>query len=342
MNKTYRATITETQDMKYVSEKYQQAYIPFPQNELFVKNDTTNNNSSDEYRQKEEITPVWMQKGKYKMPYDKFYTNHDTAVYCYKSFLKIAKQYNFDLDEYIFLEPSAGDGAFYNLLPEDKRIGIDIKPEGKGIIKMDFFDYRPQPDKKYVTIGNPPFGVRAWLALAFINRASTFSDLVGFILPMYFNSDGKGSAKNRVKRLTLLHSEELPSDIFHNGAPVKINTVWQVWGKVKNNIVKQKTYKSDIEIYTVCSIPARRCGLDKLEQYSFFIPSTFYREVKICKKFEDVKYGSGYGLIVRNNKTQIENYLNNVDWNKYSTRATNHCRHIGKSHIVRALIDGKL
>lgn len=342
INKTHIVTFTEKHDIDYVSENCKQEYIPFTQNELFVKNNTTFINSSDEYKQKDEITPVWMKKGKYKMPYDKYYTNHDTALYCYKNFLKIAEQYGFNLSEYIFIEPSAGDGSFFNLLPKDRRVGMDIKPEGKGIIKKDFFDWRPQHGKKYMTIGNPPFGVRAWLALAFINRASLFSDLVGFILPMYFNSDGKGSAKNRVKRLMLLHSEELPPNIFRNGAPASINTVWQVWGKVKNNIIKPTTYKSDIEIYTVCSIPARRCGLDKLEQYSFFIPSTFYSEVKICKKFEDVKYGSGYGLIVRNNKDLIESYLNNVDWNKYSTRATNHCRHIGKSHIVKALIDGNL
>jgi len=75
-------------------------------------------------------------------------------------------------------------------------------------------------------------------------------------------------------------------------------------------------------------------------KYAFFIPSTFYKEVKLCKNFEDVKYGSGYGIIVKKNKKQIEKHLNNTDWFKYSMRATNHCRHIGKKHIIHALIDG--
>ena len=294
----------------------------------------------NKFNQKEEIMPSWMKKGNYKVGFDKYYTNDKIAEYCYKSLLKIAKKYKINLNEHIFLEPSAGQGAFFKLLPQNKRIGIDIHPESKEIIKKDFFDWKPDKNKKYVTIGNPPFGLRSWLALAFINKASEFSELVGFILPMYFDSDGKGSAKNRVKGLYLLHSEELPPDIFHNGVPVKINTVWQVWGKRKNNKKKEKTCDSFVDIFTVCSDPRRRCGLKKLNKYAFFIPSTFYKEVKLCKNFEDVKYGSGYGIIVKKNKKQIEKHLNNTDWFKYSMRATNHCRHIGKKHIIHALIDG--
>ena len=290
--------------------------------------------------QKREIIPFWMLKGNYKMSLDKFYTYPFHAKYCYQSLLKIAKQYKINLKEYTFLEPSAGDGAFYDLLPKNNRIGIDLEPGREDILKGDFFDWKPKKDKKYITIGNPPFGLRSWLALAFINRASQFSDLVGFILPMYFDSDGKGSAKSRVEGLNLLHSEELPPDIFHNGVPVKINTVWQIWGKVKPKIINQKTLKSSIEIFTVCSEPKRRCGLDKLDKYDFFISSTFYDKVNICNTFEEVKYGSGYGVIVHENKREIKEYLLTVDWLKYNMRATNHCKHIGKTHITQALIDG--
>jgi len=292
------------------------------------------------FNQKEEIMPVWIKKGNYEVGFDKYYTNDNIAKYCYKSLLKIAKKYKINLNKHIFLEPSAGQGAFLKLLPQKRRIGIDIHPEGKGIIKKDFFDWKPDKNKKYVTIGNPPFGLRGWLALAFINKASEFSDLVSFILPMYFDSDGKGSAKSRVKGLHLLHSEELPPDIFHNGKPVEINTVWQVWGKIKNNKKKEKTCDSFVDIYTVCTYPKRRCGLDKLNKYDFFISSTFYDKVKLVHKFEDVKYGSGYGIIVKKKKREIEKHLKNINWIKYSTRATNHCRHIGKKHIIKALIDG--
>ena len=291
------------------------------------------------YKQKLEIIPDWIIKGKYEVSLDKYYTYPNVAEYCYKSLLEIAQKHNININDYVFLEPSAGDGAFFNLLPKERRIGIDIEPEGKEIIKKDFFDWKPDKDRKYITIGNPPFGLRGWLALAFINRASEFSDLVGFILPMYFDSEGKGSAKSRVKGLYLLHSEELPSNIFHNGTPVKINTVWQVWGKIKNKKRKVKTCDSFVDVYTVCTYPSRRCGLDKLEKYDLFIPSTFYKKIKLSKNFVDITYGSGSGIIIKKNKLEMEKCLNNVDWFKYSIRATNHCRHIGIKHIKQALID---
>lgn len=295
----------------------------------------------DEYIQKTAITPSWMKKGKYKMPYDKYYTKLEIAQYCYKSLLKIAEKYNFKMEDYTFLEPAAGNGAFFNLLPSEKRIGMDIKPECNHVIKQDFFDFNPEINKKYVTIGNPPFGIRSWLALAFINKAAQFSDLVGFILPMYFDSEGKGSAKNRVKGLNLLHSEELDPDIFHNGSDVSINTVWQVWGKVKNVQEEKISTKTKLEIFTVCTNPTRRCGLDKLNQYNFFIQSTFYTNVALCDDFKDVKYGSGYGIIIKDIKKiiLIKNALNKINWVDYSTRATNHCRHIGRKHILKAIMD---
>ena len=288
--------------------------------------------------EKKNIIPDWVLKGNYKISLDKYYTHMAIAKYCYESLLSIAKLYNINTENYTFLEPSAGNGSFFDLLPQQRRIGIDIEPESKEIIRQDFFDWRPKNKIKYITIGNPPFGLRSWLALSFINKAAEFSDLVGFILPMYFDSEGKGSAKYRVKGLNLLHSEELPADIFHNGKPVKINTVWQVWGKMESKVPKRKQWNNQAELFTVCTNPKRKCGLDKMAQYNFFIPSTFYDKVEICKKFDNVSYGSGIGVITKNLK--IEPYLKKVDWQKYSIRATNHCRHIGIGHIKNAIIDG--
>jgi len=56
-------------------------------------------------------------------------------------------------------------------------------------------------------VGNPPFGYRAWLALAFMRHASLFCDYIGMILPMAFQSDGKGSPKNRIDAMRLAYSE---------------------------------------------------------------------------------------------------------------------------------------
>ena len=179
------------------------------------------------------------------------------------------------------------------MLHKERRVGIDLEPAHKEVLRADFFAWSPERDQKYITIGNPPFGVRGWLALAFINRASLFSDLVGFILPMYFASEGKGSAKYRVHGLNLLHSEELPSNIFHNGMPVSINTVWQVWGKIKSKTPQRRAWNNPAQLFTVCTAPKRRCGLDKMGQYAFFVPSTFYKEAAICKSFKRRKIRIG-------------------------------------------------
>jgi len=33
-----------------------------------------------------------------------------------------------------------------------------------------------RPPRRSAVVGNPPFGYRAWLALAFVNRAALFAD----------------------------------------------------------------------------------------------------------------------------------------------------------------------
>ena len=290
--------------------------------------------------QKLEIQPKWLIKGEYKVELDKYYTKNEIAEYCYLLFLSFLKEKNIDFKNYIFLEPSAGNGSFFNLLPLNNRIGLDLEPENDEIKKIDFFDWKPQKDKKYLTIGNPPFGYRSWLALEFINKASKFSDFVGFILPMYFSSDGKGSAKSRVKNLNLLYEKELPPDVFYkNGEEISINTVFQIWGKIKLPKKEKIDISNIVEIYTVCNYPTRICGLNKLDKYACFISSTFYKDTSIVFNFDEVNYGSGYGLIIKKHKNKILKILKNTNWGENNIRATNHCKHIGKKHIEEILLN---
>lgn len=84
----------------------------------------------------------------------------------------------------MFLEPSAGNGVFYNLFPQNK-YGIDLNPQNDQIIKMDFFNYLVS-DKNVITIGNPPFGKNSSLAVKFFNHAAQFSNMICFIVPKTF------------------------------------------------------------------------------------------------------------------------------------------------------------
>ena len=60
---------------------------------------------------------------------DQFYTKPNIAEYCLKKFQKVADDIGVNLGKYTFIEPSAGCGCFYQFLPKNRRIGIDIEPK---------------------------------------------------------------------------------------------------------------------------------------------------------------------------------------------------------------------
>ena len=217
------------------------------------------------------------------LPDDTFFTDRDIARDCFTDFLKVCKTNKIDLDSYNFIEPSAGEGCFYDLLPKRRRVALDIFPRRDYIRKADFLRYYPNgKNKKYIVIGNPPFGVRGAYALAFLNRAFLFADVVAFILPMSFYSNGKGSNMTRVNGAKLIYNQKLKSNAFYlpnTNTEVSVNTVFQIWKKGKGPGVFTDYNVSDyVDIFTVCSSPDRLCGLDKIGFYDCYISSTFYKD----------------------------------------------------------------
>jgi predicted RNA methylase len=161
--------------------------------------------------------------------FDKFYTKPEIAkkcIECAKSIL--------NLKEYNFLEPSAGSGSFSNQL---KCEAYDLYPEGEKIKKADFLLLNPDKEKKYVVIGNPPFGKRGKLAIEFINHASSFSDAICFILP---NTFSRYSVQSKIcSDLKLIYSGELPKNSFtFAGKDYDLNCVFQIWVKNDFNDLK--------------------------------------------------------------------------------------------------------
>ena len=143
--------------------------------------------------------------------FDAYFTKPEIAKMLFKKTKKIIAKYE-NLDKYTWIEPSVGDGCFYTLLPENK-IGIDINSSKFDILQGDYLNYE-LPQKPLIVIGNPPFGHRGVLALEFIKHSKT-ADFVCFILPMFFQSLGKGSVRYRVKDFHLLHEETLPHNSFY-------------------------------------------------------------------------------------------------------------------------------
>ena len=64
---------------------------------------------------------------------DQFYTNIDVAKLCVDTI---------DISKYdIVVEPSAGTGAFYNIIDHPNKVGIDLEPKCEGVEKQDFLNW---------------------------------------------------------------------------------------------------------------------------------------------------------------------------------------------------------
>ncbi len=114
-----------------------------------------------------------------KIDLDKFYTKTAIAKQC----IALVK----DIDDYdTIIEPSAGSGAFSNILPTC--VAYDIEPENDSIIKQDFFDLEHVAGERILFIGNPPFGIRSSLAKQFIRKSMALNaSTIAFILPNTFS-----------------------------------------------------------------------------------------------------------------------------------------------------------
>jgi hypothetical protein len=156
---------------------------------------------------------------------DKFYTNTEVAQQCVADLLNFI---TFD-DCDIVLEPSAGNGSFFNLLPEDKRQGIDIDPKCDGVEKIDFFNFMAQQNKTYYVVGNPPFGRISSVAIKFFNYASKFADVIAFIIPRTFK---RKSVQNRLNlHFHLIYNKDLPLKPCCFTPKMSAKCCFQIWRK---------------------------------------------------------------------------------------------------------------
>lgn len=274
---------------------------------------------------------------------DRFFTRPEIACACYNSLLEVMASDYADSRRYKFVDPSAGEGAFFDLLPSNRRIGIEIVPGRLDFECRDFLNWTPAANgHRYAVIGNPPFGYRAWLALAFMNHAATFADYIGMILPMGFQSNGKGSPKFRVEGAVLVRSDTLPGDAFvlETGQPAKVNALWQVWRRGVNNRPPPATCDEWIDLFTVDHRKERLCGQGRLREADWFLQRTFYGEPPdlVCS-FDQVRYGCGYGIVIRKQKNAVTEALRCADWHRHSNLAAHNCRHISMEHIRAALVE---
>ena len=279
---------------------------------------------------------------------DQFFTKRLVARRCFGVFERTARGLGLDLSRRWHIEPSAGEGCFTDLLPERRRIALDIAPRRADIQRADFLTWTPPAGRKYAVVGNPPFGLRGHAALQFVNRAADFADIIGFILPQLFESDGKGAPMKRVdKRLALAHSERLPPNSFAHpdGTPTSISTVFQVWTKVNHGrIVREPaaTCDSFVRVYSLSDggTPSSTRNKAMIGKCDAYLPSTCYGGMRAYRAFSELPNARGYGVVILKKRREIAKLLFAHDWERTAFPSTNSALNLRGSLIKRAVIDG--
>lgn len=253
------------------------------------------------------------------MGLDQFYTKPHIASLCFDTI----KHREYDL----WLEPSAGTGNFYSLLPVEKRKGIDLEPKHPEVENLNFFDMTLDTGN-IIAIGNPPFGYRAQGAIAFFNHAAKFCSTVAFIVPRSFR---KAYIINQLHSNFHL-SKEIVLDLgVFNGGAEKIRTVWQVWDKkdFKRDKIVLPSKHSDFKIIgqgkdfdsNNADIAIRRTGYRAVGEVVFpeeALPITQYVFIKVINEealelLEDLNLECAFDTALSPTVTQgeiIQAYIN--------------------------------
>lgn len=160
---------------------------------------------------------------------DKFYTNPEHALYCINKVADVCGDYS---KWHCVIEPSSGNGNFYNQIPCKNKIGIDISPDCDNVIQQDFLTFYPtmSENSKILIIGNPPFGKISSLAVKFFNHAAKFANVIAFILPRTFR---KNSIQNKLNpSFHLIYDEEIPLNPCWFTPKMMAKCCFQIWKRM--------------------------------------------------------------------------------------------------------------
>lgn len=232
-----------------------------------------------------------MSKSKYGL--DQFYTKKQIVENCIR---------DINFDEYdLVIEPSAGDGSFYNLIKHKNKIGYDLDPKTDNIIKCDFLtlNFTDLENKNVLVVGNPPFGRNSSLALQFIKKVSFFAKTIAFILPKGFKK------RSTIDKIPLNYEIKKMVDIdknsfTYNGKDYDVPCVWVILERSETNRTKEIKLKPTKFTFTKkenSNIAIRRVGVnagkvflntDVSEQSHYFL--NFENPEFVFEKIKNLKF----------------------------------------------------
>ena len=273
---------------------------------------------------------------------DQFFTPTSLVDKCWTTFLE---KTHINPKDYVFIEPSAGDGSFLKALPKNS-LAFDVEPRHPSVKKQDYLTWLPPKktiDQKYIVFGNPPFGLRGHVALHFINHSAQFADYVCFILPQLFESDGKGSPRKRVKGYNLIHSEKVGA-LFYTPerADVTVNGVFQIWSKNTQNstYTLDKSVSNLVKVYSLSDggTPSSTRNKEMLDKCDIYLPSTCFgkENMRLHDSFKELPK-KGYGVVFLKDKERLLAKAKKVDWSAVAFLSTNSMFNLRTSIITATL-----
>lgn len=193
---------------------------------------------------------------------DKFYTNEDIIYSLVKEYGSQDKY-----KKYLFIEPSAGNGALLNVMDklELKYKGFDLAPEREDIIQQDFLEFNLKDytkRKNIITFMNPPYGFSSNLVVKFFNKASEYSKEIWMIAPKTVK---KNSVKNRLNSyFKMISCVDLPKNSFLlNGQSYDVPSCFSIWVKTDEKQTYNTKITSDLFEFTTqdeADMAVRRVG----------------------------------------------------------------------------------
>jgi hypothetical protein len=308
-----------------------------------------------------------MNKETYKQ-LDKFYTKKSVAKKClelllntfnFKNKTKTTKKIAF-IENLFFIEPSAGSGVFLNeiSIKNFNSIGIDILPTNNNIHKLDFLKdnkeikeliekHKISKNEKPIVIGNPPFGKKSNLAIAFINEAFKYSNIVGFIVPIQFRKYIVQNRINNKAHLILDYTlEENSFETFsdNQNKDYSLRCCFQIWSidkdlnQTKQNlriIEKPSTYCEDFEAYQYNRTEQTKKYFDYEWDFAVLRQGYGNYNEKIFKK-EDLNPKKQWIFIKANSKKALKKLLK-INYEELSKKNTS-IPGFGKADLVEAYL----
>lgn len=193
---------------------------------------------------------------------DKFYTNEDIIYSLVKEYGSQDKY-----KKYLFIEPSAGNGALLNVMDklELKYKGFDLAPEREDITQQDFLEFNLKDytkRKNIITFMNPPYGFSSNLVVKFFNKASEYSKEIWMIAPKTVK---KNSVKNRLNPyFKMISCVDLPKNSFLlNGQSYDVPSCFSIWVKTDEKQTYNTKITSDLFEFTTqdeADMAVRRVG----------------------------------------------------------------------------------